>query len=316
LTIDLLAGDDTLIVSLPAHIKGPPGGILVEMGEGANNRLLVSGGEVRIDAKASGGTLNTTVLGDGHLVTGRLIQSSVTLADEAQLTLLPNGGTSRLVALMMDSQTQFDITNNALVIDYTGASPSAGIRDYLIAGRGGGTGGWTGKGITSSTAAADNAVSAASHSVGYAENSDLPLGRFSSFHGESVDATSVLIAYTVTADANLDGVVNDDDATILSASYAPAKSTPKWTYGDFDYDGFVGDDDATLLGAFYAPAAVAPLDASKAGSHEGERHGEVLDRLWASGLTDASSADFIDQDLLTLLTHSMIKSDPKRRLVW
>jgi subtilisin family serine protease/subtilisin-like proprotein convertase family protein len=314
LTIDLLSGDDTLIVSLPAEVKGPSGGISVEMGEGANNRLLVSGGEVRIDAKASGGTLNTTVLGDGHLVTERLVQSSVTLADEARLTLLPDGGTSRLAALMMDSQTQFDITNNALIIDYTSASPSDVIRDYLIAGRGGagGTGDWTGKGITSSTAAADNA---ASHSVGYAENSNLPLGPFSSFHGEPVDATSVLIAYTVTADANLDGVVNDDDATILSASYAPAESTPKWTYGDFDYDGFVGDDDATLLGAFYAPAGVAPQAATKAGPLEARRHDEVLDRLWAGGLIDASSADSIDQDLLTLLTHSMIKGDPKRRLV-
>jgi hypothetical protein len=36
-----------------------------------------------------------------------------------------------------------------------------------------------------------------------------PLGPFTGFHSEPVDATSVLIAYTRTADANLDGVLDN-----------------------------------------------------------------------------------------------------------
>jgi hypothetical protein len=70
-----------------------------------------------------------------------------------------------------------------------------------------------------------------------------------------VDESSVLIRYTRTGDANLDGVVNDDDVTILGASYAPGVPNPNWALGDFDYNGFVDDDDVTLLGAFYDPAA-------------------------------------------------------------
>jgi hypothetical protein len=67
--------------------------------------------------------------------------------------------------------------------------------------------------------------------------------------------------YTRTGDANLDGLVNDDDVTIVSASYAPGVANASWALGDFDYNGFVDDDDVTLLGAFYDPSA-APLAAS------------------------------------------------------
>jgi hypothetical protein len=83
----------------------------------------------------------------------------------------------------------------------------------------------------------------------------LPLGPYTTFGGQPVDATSILIAYTRTGDANLDGVVNDDDVTIVGATYAPAVPQPSWALGDFDYNGFVDDDDVTLLGAFYDPSA-------------------------------------------------------------
>jgi hypothetical protein len=84
------------------------------------------------------------------------------------------------------------------------------------------------------------------------------LGAYTSFHGQPVDSTSLLIAYTRTGDANLDGVVNDDDVTIVGANYAPGVATAAWALGDFDYNGFVDDDDVTLLGAYYDPTA-API---------------------------------------------------------
>jgi hypothetical protein len=91
--------------------------------------------------------------------------------------------------------------------------------------------------------------------LGYADNATLPLGAYTSFRGAAVDGTSILIAFTRTGDANLDGVVNDDDVTIVGAAYAPGVPQPSWALGDFDYNGFVDDDDVTLLGAFYNPSA-------------------------------------------------------------
>jgi hypothetical protein len=71
------------------------------------------------------------------------------------------------------------------------------------------------------------------------------------------------MAYTRTGDANLDGVVNDDDVTIVGAAYAPAVAQPSWALGDFDYNGFVDDDDVTLLNGFYDPSA-PPLNSPAA----------------------------------------------------
>ena len=158
----------------------------------------------------------------------------MTLSDNSQLTLLPGGPTSLLTSLTIGTGRTLDITNNALVIDYTGASPVTAIRDKILSGRGGaGLGkGWNGTGLTSSTAAQGNQTDPELRAVGYAENALLPLGSYSNFRGLAVDNTAVLIAYTRTADANLDGVVNDDDVTILGANYAPDIARPTWARGD------------------------------------------------------------------------------------
>jgi hypothetical protein len=167
--------------------------------------------------------------------------------------------------LSLGTGATLDVTDNALVIDYTESSPVTTIRDAILSGRGGsGTGnGWTEAGITSSTAAQANQSVPESRSVGYAENALLPLGAYSSFRELAVDGTSVLIAYTRTGDANLDGVVDNNDVTILGANYAPGVSKPAWALGDFDYNGFVDNDDVTLLGVFYNPAAT-PIPAAEA----------------------------------------------------
>jgi hypothetical protein len=110
-----------------------------------------------------------------------------------------------------------------------------------------------------------NATQPESRSLGYAENSSLPLGPYTTFRGQPVDNTSVLIAFTRTGDANLDGIVNDDDVTIVGATYAPGVPNASWALGDFDYDGFVDDDDVTLLGAFYDPSAATLFAAAPAG---------------------------------------------------
>jgi hypothetical protein len=136
----------------------------------------------------------------------------------------------------------------------------------VIAGRGStGLGGeWDGNGITSSTVAAANATEPDSLSIGYAQNGSLPLGPYEEFHLIPVEPDSVLLAVTRTGDANLDGVVNDDDVTIVGATYAPGVANPHWAMGDFDYNGFVDDDDVTLLGVFYNPSAPPPTAPSSA----------------------------------------------------
>jgi hypothetical protein len=49
----------------------------------------------------------------------------------------------------------------------------------------------------------------------------MPLGPLTTFRGQPVDGTAILLAFARSGDANLDGMVNDDDVTIVGAAYAP-----------------------------------------------------------------------------------------------
>ena len=201
--------------------------------------------------------VNTTNLirPDGHLIGLNLSAGEKLVAYAGvPIPVKISGGFS------IAAEASFDLTDNAAIVDYAGTSPAATVRELLLSGRGGaGLGkGWNGTGITSSAMATTNTTEPESRSVGYAENAAMPLGALTTFHGAAVDDTSILMAVTRTGDANLDGVVNDDDVTIVGASYAPGVPQPSWALGDFDYNGFVDDDDVTLLGAFYDPSA-APL---------------------------------------------------------
>jgi hypothetical protein len=177
------------------------------------------------------------------------------------VAILPGGiQASVLTSLQIAPGATLDISDNALVLDYSGDSPLAGVREQIFSGRGqaGFGASWSGAGITSSSSTQINLSEPESRSVGYAENALLPLGPYSSFHEVGVDSTAVLIAYTRTGDANLDALVDDNDVTIFGATYEPGVSRPHWALGDFDYNGFIDDDDVTLLGVFYNSVSGAP----------------------------------------------------------
>jgi polyhydroxybutyrate depolymerase len=225
----------------------------------ADSNLSITGG-----LNAEG--VNVTKTGAGVLRVNQVKAARLSI-EAGRMQIVPGPGTSGTEASVVSTLSiaggsaptaTLDLASGSAVIDYTGASPAPTIRQQIIAGRGGSgpSANWTGNGIASSAAAATNAAQADSRSIGYAENGNLPLGRYSSFHGQPVDVTSLLVGYTRTGDANLDGIVNDDDVTIVGATYAPGVPQPLWALGDFDYNGFVDDDDVTLLGAFYDPSAL------------------------------------------------------------
>jgi uncharacterized protein YjbI with pentapeptide repeats len=199
---------------------------------------------------------------DSILITLNLLPGETLVANAGGFLGLP---VAFFGQFSIDPAAKLDLTDNAAIVYQ---APASVVREQLIAGRGGpGLGrGWNGNGITSSTAAAANQSSPESRSIGYALNGSLPLGPYMEFHEFPVEASSVLLAYTRTGDATLDGVVDDDDVTIVGAAYAPGVSQPHWALGDFDYNGFVDDDDVTLLGVFYDPTA-APLAAPPVDSH-------------------------------------------------
>ncbi len=116
---------------------------------------------------------------------------------------------------------------------------------------------WNGStGITSSAAASDTALAIESDSNGMGGTF------FTTFDGVAVGASDVLVKYTYLGDANLDGIVNGSDFTLIDNGFNSALTG--WRNGDFNYDGVVNGDDYTLIDNAFntqgASLAVAPAE--------------------------------------------------------
>jgi hypothetical protein len=139
-----------------------------------------------------------------------------------------------------------DLTNNDLVLDYTGDSPAAAIEALVAKGYNGGD--WLGGGITSGVAAAqaDDFVLAVADN----EALDTP---FDFFDGVDVDDTTVLIKFTHRLDLNLDGVVNGTDAAIFGTHFSPGEAAT-FAQGDVNFNGVFDGTDAAIFGTSYDPS--------------------------------------------------------------
>src|SRR5688500_17003728 len=154
------------------------------------------------------------------------------------------------LTLVSSASVKLDLTDNALVIDYTGTSPMPNVLNRLVSGYAGGS--WNGSGINSSAAAATPGTA-----LGYAEAADVFTSFPATFRGIEVDDTSLLIAYTRYGDANLDGTVNLQDFNRLAANFGGTGKV--WSEGDLTYDGVVNLQDFNRLAANFGLGA--------AGSH-------------------------------------------------
>ena len=104
---------------------------------------------------------------------------------------------------------------------------------------------WNGPGITSSTAAAGGNTA-----LGIELNSNGSGGTLvSTFDGQGVSSSAVLIKYTYYGDANLDGKVNASDYALLDNGLNMGLTG--WQNGDFNYDGVINGDDYALADNAY-----------------------------------------------------------------
>ncbi len=189
-------------------------------------------------ASAALNVLGTGLRGSDRAIT---INGAATLEAGGGLVL-------RAAGLAFGGSGALNLKDNALVVDYTGASPLADVRAAIVSGFTGGL--WNGAGINSSSAAANP-----SFAVGYGEASDLFTAFPATFVGQPVDDSAVLVRHTRGGDANLDGVVNLSDFIRLAASFG--QTNTGWGAGNFNYDAATNLLDFNLLAANFGETAAA-----------------------------------------------------------
>jgi hypothetical protein len=199
------------------HVTGP-------QTNGADSSLVVAGGIAILSTDANQTlSLSTQNSGTAHLASPQHL-ASLSVASGTAVTLAPGGG-NLLTADAISIAGTLDLADNDALL----ATSAETARALLLSARNGGN--WSGTGITSSSAAADpNDVTA----IGYTLTSP----------------SSVLLKYTWYGDANLNGLVELDDYSLVDRGLLSGLSG--WTGGDFDYSGSVDLGDYLLLDRAFA----------------------------------------------------------------
>jgi autotransporter-associated beta strand protein len=146
---------------------------------------------------------------------------------------------------------KLDLGENDLIIDYSSAAAASQV---LIATfnelSNSFNNGWnSNSGAITSSAAAAASGSGHPTALGYAEASTLgTVGASFKFDNINTDAQMLLVRYTYSGDANLDGRVNALDFNRLAVNFG--KAVPPallWANGDFNYDNVVDSTDFSVL---------------------------------------------------------------------
>ncbi len=265
--------------STGGYTIAPSGGnTLTIAGNPATPSVIVNSGNHTIGAPlVLGATTNFSIASGSQLnVTGAVTATGQTIVktgpgvvqfpnvranrlfiSDGTVKVAPNGtdtGTSVLPSFGINGDltptAKFDITNNAVVFDYTAPPPGADaepfdtIRAQIITAYNGGA--WDGNGITSSSADSSN------FGIGYAEANTLTT--IPSIFG-TVDQDAVLVRRVRYGDADLSGNVNLADFNRLAGNFGSAEAV--WSEGDFNYDGIVNLGDFNRLAANFGLSASA-----------------------------------------------------------
>lgn len=205
----------------------------------ARTLSLVNGGTTNIDTGAGvgGGNLSLTLNNAAivNLTTTQYIKT-ITLNSSSKL----NMAAGLFKVLLTDSisvpgtTAKLDLGDNDFIIHN---SDAAVLTALLQRGRGSASAPWTGSGITSSTAAADSTHLTA---IGAVRNNQFQVVQ-TNFDGQPVTGTDVLIKFTYTGDATLNGTTDAND--YFQVDHGFTQRLTGWFNGDFDYSGTVDFND-------------------------------------------------------------------------
>jgi hypothetical protein len=252
--------------SAPVTINPGPGNGVINVDETSATGPVNIGAGIAIEPV----TVNSDGIGAATATFGATQRIGALTIGTGGVAIVPSGGNKVLTTsgLSITGTGKLDLTDQAMIIPYNPrANPFATVQSLVTSGYAAGA--WTGAGINSSAAAAN---AARTTGIGYADNATL--GR-TSFSGQPVGATSILLCYTLNGDANLDRSVDFLDLAALAQNYNTTGKT--FAQGDFNSDGNVDFLDLALLAQRYnttlaVPGAPVPASLATASPRIGPWH--------------------------------------------
>ena len=226
--------------------------------------MIVSGGQAIFDSpsgNASSANLQLSV-GTGAMRCSTPISSSRELDLTGGSAAMSDGGRRVLLtdSLSIDAESVLDLAGSDLIIR-AAASTRDGvltqINDLIRSGRNSTPGLWLGKGITSSSAAADLTKLSGLAVILNDKGDGTPI--YDTFDGQTVDANSILVKYTWNGDMDLNGKIDADDYFAIDSGFLAAGALKGYRNGDLDFSGKVDADDYFLIDSAF-------LGQSQAGS--------------------------------------------------
>jgi len=172
------------------------------------------------------------VLGSMSIGGGTLAAAPLAISG-GKVTVTPGAGPVTFSSLSISSGGVLDVSNNHIFVTYGSSDPISTIAGYIETGYNGGH--WNGSGIISSVA--QNPTLGLNYGLGWADGKDKIVAGLST--GE------IEIKYTLLGDANLDGVVNGSDFSILAANFG--QGVTNWDQGNFLFTPAVNGSDFSAL---------------------------------------------------------------------
>lgn len=221
---------------------------------------------------------------------------------------------------------QLDLADNDLIIQSSSSNSStvkANITALIKSGKNGtnanGQANWTGNGIISSYAAAQNVSKGFDlFTLAVVRNGDFSAvsrNPFSNFDNQAVTNDSILIKYTYNGDVTLDGVVDANDYFVIDKSFVHAFDVGLgYVAGDLNGDGVIDANDYFFIDKAFVNEA-GTLAGSEIVSHAQVFGASYLSRFTTDELQSAglSTASVPEPTSLALLTFGACATLRKRR---
>jgi autotransporter-associated beta strand protein len=247
------SGSGSLVLTNPNTYSGATilsqGSLTVTAtGSLANSPVVVgtaggTSGSFTLQATATNGIFLRS-LGGLTVLNGSAVVSASNASSNRSVVVTP--------ALTIATAGKLDLNDNDLIYQ-TGSSYALSkslplIEGYLESGYNSGK--WNGTtGIVSTTASSNSthltALGMMINDTGANSGNSTGTPIYPNFDGEASTDTDILVKYTYYGDANLDGVVDGSDYSLIDNGYL--NHLTGWFNGDFNYDGVIDGSDYTLI---------------------------------------------------------------------